>query len=279
MVFCVPTSPFLDPHAVTPESMARLFAELADLGIGGVKVDYQAPETGVEWPGYAAMVAEGARECGLRFSAHAPTPDISAIDPATRRDAVATVRQYIATLGSYMPGIVITVHPEDYAPIRQPGDDEARIESCRSSVEELVKEASAVGARIALENMRHRPDAPSRTGMFVDQLSEIVADADPSTVGICFDTGHANISERGDFAAVFERNAARIIHVHYDDNLGVDDSHLPPGDGNIDFGALFRVAAESGYGGMVELEVKVPDGDDPRAFLERSVGYYRRVAG
>ncbi len=115
--------------------------------------------------------------------------------------------------------------------------------------------------------------------MFVDQLSEIVADADPSTVGICFDTGHANISERDDLAAVFERNAARIIHIHYDDNLGVDDSQLPPGEGNIDFDALFHVAANSGYDGMVELEVKVPDGDDPRAFLERSVGYYRQATG
>lgn len=279
MVFCVPTSPFLDPHAVTPESMARLFAELADLGIGGVKVDYQAPGDGIDWQKCVGGIAGAARDRGMRVSAHAPTPDISATNPATRQDAVATVREYIARIGSDIPGVVIAVHPENYAPLRNPGDDEARIESCRGSVEELAKEASAVGARIALENMRHRPDAPNRTGMFVDQLSEIVADADPSTVGICFDTGHANISERGDFAAVFERNAARIIHVHYDDNLGVDDSHLPPGDGNIDFGALFRVAAESGYGGMVELEVKVPDGDDPRAFLERSVGYYRRVAG
>ena len=279
MVFCVAASPFLELHAVTPETVRRLFAELADLGIGGVKVDYQAPETGVEWLGYAAMIAEGARECGLRISAHAPTPDISATDPAARRDAVTTVREYIARIGLDMPGVVIAVHPEDHAPIRNRGDDEARIESCRGSVEELAKEASAVGARIALENMRHRPDASNRTGMFVDQLSEIVADADPSTVGICFDTGHANISERDDLAAVFERNAARIIHIHYDDNLGVDDSQLPPGEGNIDFDALFHVAANSGYDGMVELEVKVPDGDDPRAFLERSVGYYRQATG
>jgi sugar phosphate isomerase/epimerase len=270
MVFCVSAAPLRRVHGTSPGGVRSLFRELADMGIRGVQVGYRTPDSSVDWAAYAALVAACARAFGFRVCAHAPATDISATDLATREESVATVQQVIQDLGSTMPGAILTVHPESYAPSRHPGDDEARMENCRNSLETLADTAAAFRVRIALENMRYRPDAPNRTGMFVDQLSEIVADSDPSTVGLCFDTGHANISENDDLADVFARNAARIIHIHLDDNLGEQDLHLPPGQGNIDFETLFQAVDRSGYDGMVELEVDVPEGDDPYDFCERN---------
>jgi sugar phosphate isomerase/epimerase len=255
----------------------RLFRDLAEIGIRGLRIDHQASDQAPSWVNYAKTIAACAHTFGFAISAHAPATDISATDPAARATAVATVQQLIHDLGSHVPGVVVTVHPENYAPQRRPGDDEARMQSCHLSLETLAGTASAVGAHIALENMRRRPDAPNRTGMLVDQLTAIVAGLDPSTVGLCFDTGHANISEQDDLADVFGRNAARILHVHLQDNLGADDLHLRPGQGNIDFSTLLGAMSSSGYDGMVELEVKVPEGEDPYAFCSRNYQYFQDV--
>jgi len=37
--------------------------------------------------------------------------------------------------------------------------------------------------------MRWRNDNPNRTGMYVDELTEIIAGLDEQRVGICFDVG------------------------------------------------------------------------------------------
>ena len=270
MIFAVSAAPYLQVHGTSHSSIKQLVKDLIDIGIGGIKVSCGDPEFGFTGISCSQNVIHIAQLAGLNICAHAPVSDISAVDPTIRMRAVASVNRAITTLGSSLPGVVFTVHPEDFAPLRQHGDDQARIESCRRSLETLAVTASDVGALIALENMRWRPDAPNRTGMTVDQLSTIVEGIDPPVVGLCFDTGHANISENHDLVGAFERNATRIIHIHYHDNVGNDDLHLAPGNGNIDFAAFFKSALKTSYSGMVELEVQVPGGDDPTAFYKRT---------
>ena len=247
MIFSVSTTPYLRIHGASIDSIEHLVGELVDNGIGGIRVNCGDPERGFTGTACAIRTIDCAQHAGLRICAHAPATDISATDSATRKQAVGTVQRAIANLGSSLPGVVFTVHPEDFAPHRQPGDDQARMDCCRRSLEALTGTVSALGARIALENMRWRPDAPNRTGMFVDHLSEIVVGLDTSTVGLCFDTGHANISEKGDPASAFARNASRIIHIHWHDNVGNDDLHLAPGQGNINFKTLFHAVRKSNW--------------------------------
>jgi sugar phosphate isomerase/epimerase len=257
----------------------QMFSELTEMGIGGVKVDCPAPGDETDWVEYAGNVAAGARDFKFQVSAHAPGGDISSTDPAMRREAITTIAAAIHTVGTTIPGVVFAVHPEDYKPSRSPGDDEARMEMCHESLESLAGVASDVGARIALENMRHRADYPNRTGMYVSQLSEIIAALDPATVGICVDTGHANISEQCTVAEAFSHHADRIIHVHYDDNFGIDDEHLTPGEGEIEFDAFLNAAKDAQYEGMIELEVGVPEGEDPLRFWKRCFDCYKQFAG
>ena len=279
MIFSVSASPYLQVHGFSVDSINNLVRELIDIGIGGIKVNYGDPERGFTSTASAINLIERAQNAGLRICAHAPATDISSTDPAIRKQAISTVRRAMTNLGTSLPGMVFTVHPEDYAPQRQHGDDLTRVDCCQRSLEILTATASDLGARLALENMRWRPDAPNRTGMYVDQLSEIVADLDPLLVGLCFDTGHANISERSDIAGAFERNASRIIHIHWHDNVGSEDLHLAPGQGNIDFKTLFHTVTKAQYDGMVELEVPVPENDDPLSFYQQYYQYFMQVIG
>jgi len=132
--------------------------------------------------------------------------------------------------------------------------------------------------RLALENMRHRIDNPNRTGMYTDQLTEIISGLDERIVGICFDVGHAHISEGDDLYNAFRRNASRIIHIHLADNHGIDDEHLQPGEGTIDFERFYHEVKTAGFSEMIQLEVKVREGDDPWGFYTRNYRNYLRMA-
>jgi sugar phosphate isomerase/epimerase len=277
MVFGVAIKPWLKQGGTSPEALARTCGELAEMGIGAIKIPEGSPDD-AEWVETMRRVVANANDAGLRISAHAPAHDISCTDPEKRMANVASVRAAVEMYGSIAPGVVIAVHPEDYLPAREPGDEAARLENCRASLKELGEAARPYGARVAVENMRVRPDAQNRTGRFTDQLSEVVAELDPAVVGICLDTGHANISEKISVAEAFARNAERIIHIHYDDNVGGDDIHLQPGEGNIDFAAFFRAMRDARYDEIVELEVNVPEGDNPRDFAKRNYAYFRSIA-
>jgi len=279
MIFCVSPEPYHETYGTTPEKLRQLFQELKDIGIGGIDVSYKKPDEHPEWKNYIQSIARCAEIFDLRISMHAPVGDISSIDDSIRESAIAKQENAICDIGQYISGVVFVTHPENASPKRYPGDDDARRKNCMKSLNQLINSAAKYDAKIAIENMRWRKDNPNRTGMYVDELTEIIAGFDEQRVGICFDVGHANISEGEDLEGAFSRNAHRIIHIHLADNLGIEDDHLQPGEGVIDFNSFYKVVAASGYGGMVQLEVKCPEGDEPIPFYQRNYQNFIRITG
>ena len=273
MIFCVSPDPYYSIHGSSSEKMRQLFHELIDIGIGGVNVTYEDPDEYPGWNDYMQSTANHAKEFVFLVSMHAPGGDISSVNRKVRESAVARLGKSIRDVGQFMSDVIVVIHPENANPDRQPGDDHARKENCRKSLEKLANLAMEHNVRIAIENMRWRADNPNRTGMYTDQLMEIIHGMDPM-IGICFDVGHANISEGRDFDGAFSRNAHRIIHIHLDDNLGIEDDHFQPGEGNIDFESFYNVVKESGYDGMIQLEVKMKEKDDPMEFYLRNYQYF-----
>lgn len=273
MIFCVSPDPYYRVHGGSSEKMRQLFHELRNIGIGGVNVTYEDPDEYPGWNDYMQSMANHAKEFAFRVSMHAPGGDISSIDREVRESAVARLEKSIRDVGQFLSDVIVVVHPENANPDRQPGDGHARKGNCRKSLEKLANSAVEHDVRIAIENMRWRADNPDRTGMYTDQLMEIIHGMEPM-IGICFDVGHANISEGRDLDGAFSRNAHRIIHIHLDDNLGIEDDHFQPGEGNIDFESFYNVVEESGYDGMVQLEVKMKEGDEPIEFYLRNYQYF-----
>ena len=273
MIFCVPPDPYYRIHGNSSEKMRQLFHELRNIGIGGVNITYEDPDEHPGWEGYMENTANCASEFAFRVSMHAPGGDIISLDREIRESAVEKLGKSILDVGQFLSDVIVVVHPENANPDRQSNDDDKRKENCRRSLEELVNSAAKYNVRIALENMRWRADNPNRTGMYTDQLMEIIHGMD-NTIGICFDVGHANISEGSDLTGAFSRNAQKIIHIHLDDNLGIEDDHLQPGEGKIDFESFYNVVAESGYNGMIQLEVGMKEDDDPMDFYLRNYRHF-----
>ncbi len=121
-------------------------------------------------------------------------------------------------------------------------------------LEKLVPEAERIGIAIAVENSFEMPNSAKEVLALVEPFSGSPA------VGVCYDTGHANIMEaapgkdpakyedymRRDWweaGVVPEQNAIdllqpHVVTTHIHDNNGYGDQHGMPFDGSIDFNAL-----------------------------------------
>lgn len=80
---------------------------------------------------------------------------------------------------------------------------------------------------------------------------------------LTLDVGHAQLLRGKNLSLdILGSFPDRIKHLHLHDNLGgstpMDDLHLPPGKGTVDFTALFEGLRKAGYQGTATLELK-PD--------------------
>ena len=110
-----------------------------------------------------------------------------------------------------------------------------------------------------------------------EQYLEFVGRIDSPRVGLNFDIGHAFCvgQDPQDWIA---RMAEHTKHYHVEDIAATrEHAHLIPGHGAIDFSAVFREIARTGYDGWVTVElypyIDNPDeaGREAKAFLEEVV--------
>lgn len=105
--------------------------------------------------------------------------------------------------------------------------------------------------KIAIENMAG--------GFFSypDSVNELLGALNDENIGFCLDTGHANLRKEFPTTPVemIKKCSKYLICLHIDDNLGINDDHFLPGDGNIDFGAILKALNEVNYQGDYTFEV------------------------
>ena len=121
---------------------------------------------------------------------------------------------------------------------------------------ELLKTAKEYGVIICLENMpmlNFSISTPTQILNFVNEIND-------ENFKICLDTGHVNVFEDLSVAdAVYELgDKLTVLHVH--DNSGVEDEHLAPFSGGIDWVDFSKALKETGFDGVISLET-LPDGN------------------
>ena len=95
-----------------------------------------------------------------------------------------------------------------------------------TSIEHLRAFAKPLGVRILLENIPNELSTP-------EKLVEFITKAHFDDVGVCFDLGHAHLE--GGVVQAFGTLSGHIRSTHVHDNDRDRDSHLWPGEGNIDW--------------------------------------------
>ena len=111
--------------------------------------------------------------------------------------------------------------------------------------------AESVGALILLENLNFEPD-DAEVHYLAHNVEEckVYFDAIGSkNFGMAFTINHANLVPEGINCFLDAFGVDRIGEVRLADNNGDVEVHLNPGEGNIDFPAVFKRLEDSGYQG------------------------------
>ncbi len=78
-------------------------------------------------------------------------------------------------------------------------------------------------------------------------------------IGVTWDVGHINMLRKYGFkeeeiVKESKKIAPYVKHMHFTDNFGYNDSHLPPGMGNVPFKKIMEQMEKEGYSGKAIME-------------------------
>jgi sugar phosphate isomerase/epimerase len=144
---------------------------------------------------------------------------------------------------------------------------EKKMESAMTSIEHLRAFAKPLGVRILLENIPNELSTPER-------LLEMIHTAHFDDVGICFDLGHANMMNS--VAESFEILRKHVCSTHVHDNDGVQDTHLWPGQGKIDWREAMELLRSAPQTPALMLEVAEDENVNP---LEKVKATFEMLEG
>ena len=124
------------------------------------------------------------------------------------------------------------------------------------AVEELLRKAEDLELTLAIEILS--PNVKKRERYADSQeIAGFVQAFQSEYLGVCVDLNHSNIEENlTDVASNFK---GLISNIHVSDNHGLEEQHLPPGQGAIDFLGALRSLSSAGYEGPLNLEVHLQD--------------------
>lgn len=128
-----------------------------------------------------------------------------------------------------------------------------KFEAALSGVEHLHAFAKPLGVQLALENIPNEVTAP-------EKLVELLKTLHFDDIGLCFDTGHAHLTE--DVYRAFETMKPHIRTTHVHDNNKDKDAHLWPGKGNINWPEAMSLLAEAPHAPPVLMEIEGVEGQD-----------------
>ena len=124
-------------------------------------------------------------------------------------------------------------------------------------LENICGYAADKGVAIALEN--------GSTMENMESILRLANSVDAPNIGICVDTGHANLGDLGAPRAI-KMAGSLLLTTHLQDNRGQRDDHMPPGMGNMDWEDIFRALTEIDYNRTLMLELTDAPTADSRVY-------------
>ncbi len=215
------------------------------------------------------VVAAGQMQCDSLHGVFGEQFDPSSPLEQARRFAV-DIYKAEGELALKLGGPLVVVHCSTIRRAGIPAEDRTvRIDQLKKSIVELGQFGRSIGVKYAFENLPgYHP-----VGSNVAELAGILKSLAAPNTGLCFDTGHANLT--GDPAEIILKTAGQVIYIHYSDNSGQSDDHKMPTFGSIDNDALARSICATGYTGTLMLETFYPIGQLEKLIDE---GYADRLA-
>ena len=178
---------------------------------------------------FVESIAKALSQAGVRPTVHAPFFDLNpgALDPMVRDVAFTRLGQALSfarRLGAHL----MVIHP-GVDKWRYPNLDKVWLANAEEFFPALIDQAIDSDCRLAIENIYE--ESP-------DNLVQLVNALASDHFGHCFDVGHWHLFGRRPMAEWLRSIGPRLFHLHFHDNHGRADEHLPVGAGTIDFSPL-----------------------------------------
>jgi sugar phosphate isomerase/epimerase len=171
-----------------------------------------------------------------------------------------------AGIFSSLGATIMNIHPCYFCP---PAMKEDLVRLNVEALKPLAKMAHSHGLTLILENFRAPFDSVSTYSRLLEDVPGLQ---------IHLDIGHANLG-KDDGASFCTHLGKHIRHVHFSDNRGQEDEHMPLGMGNIDWEKAVSALKSIGYDETVTLEVFVSDRNASHQPLEASRRLVRDLWG
>lgn len=200
-------------------------------------------------------------------SVHAAFPEgdrLCSLDEGERLESVRQCQAAIEAAQDLEAGIVV-VH-------LNAGPEAGGLEGMAAqgirSAEALAQFALTRGVQVAVEN--------SWGEAYATVLDGVLTAVDCEAIGLCYDSGHANVDRAGlrDLRAY----GHRLLTLHLHDNRG-EDSHVLPYEGDVDWPSLMGLLRDLDYRGNLLLEACIANSAyrDPATFLREAYRRARRL--
>jgi sugar phosphate isomerase/epimerase len=210
---------------------------------------------------HVRQIANWFRSTGVRFhSMHSPmhhdeewgrsgTPpvNIASVEKLHRVAATDEIKRAIE-VAEQAPFQFLVQH----VGVSQEEADEHKMEAAVNSLEHLHAFAKPLGVQLLVENITNELSTP-------EKLLELLHIGRFDDIGVCFDVGHAHIMSNVRQAFEVLKDRIRSTHVH--DNNQDRDSHLWPGDGNIDWSKAMSLLRAAPHVPPVLLEIEGVEGE------------------
>lgn len=182
----------------------------------------------------AIKIGDYARKVGINsWSCHAAGP--GGFDTGDTIDASVQANRHCIDISASLGSVVNVLHIGSHS-----HEDACRI------LEQICQYAAEKNVRIALENGSSLKSMESILGL--------AREVDMPSLGICVDTGHANLGDLGAPQAI-RMAGSLLLTTHLQDNFGERDDHMPPGMGYIDWEEVFKALDEINYSRTLMLEL------------------------
>lgn len=217
----------------------------------------------------AGILKKQAKAAGVDFvDAHAPFGEFGDLfipDPREHREMIARHKLNLLLVESFGVNTCAFHVGSKYRPDHSP---EEHRDALFRSLDELLPLAEKLHMTMCLENLR----GPLNTA--ADLISYLEKYPSPY-LGVCFDSGHANLKETGQAFPesdtltswnnaglevcwehdIVETLCPYIVNCHIHDNHGAADEHLLPGAGNIDWKRIVSVLTAAPRLRCIQCEV------------------------
>jgi sugar phosphate isomerase/epimerase len=162
-----------------------------------------------------------------------------------------------AGIFSSLGATIMNIHPCYYCP---PVMKEDLVRLNVQALKPLAEMAGSHGLTLILENFKAPFDSVATYSRLLEEVPGLQ---------IHLDFGHANLG-KDDATSFCTQLGEHIRHVHFSDNHGQEDEHMPLGMGNIDWEKAVSALKSIGYDETITIEVFVNDRSAPPQPLEAS---------